>query len=51
MRIIHVDDTSFGLQTVIDQVIDDADVAIIYGRDTAGGVLMSLDHYNSLMET
>lgn len=51
MRIIHVDDTSIGLQTVLDQVIDDVEVAIIYGPDTPGGVLMSLDHYNSLMET
>jgi antitoxin YefM len=37
---------------VLDAVVRDADVAIISRRDAEGDALvMSLDHYNSLMET
>jgi len=32
-------------------VIDDADCTIITRRDTEDAVVMSLDYYNSLMET
>ena len=40
------------LKSVLDSVVRDSDVAIISRRDAEGdAVVMSLDHYNSLMET
>jgi antitoxin YefM len=51
MRVINFSDTCNNLRSVIDQVIDDADVTIISRLDAPGAVVMSLDHYNSLMET
>ena len=40
------------LKSVLDQVVQDADVTIISRRDAEGdAVVMSLDTYNSLMET
>jgi antitoxin YefM len=35
----------------LDSVVNDADTAIITRRDSADAVVMSLDYYNSLMET
>ncbi len=51
MRIINFSDARNSLRAVIDQVVDDADVTIISRRDAPDAVVMSLDHYNSLMET
>lgn len=40
------------LKSVLDEVLHDADVTIISRRDAEGdAVVMSLDYYNSLMET
>jgi len=40
------------LKSVLDEVVQDADVTIISRRDAEGdAVVMSLDHYNSMMET
>lgn len=39
------------LKNVIDQVIDDADYTVIARRDAPDAVLMSLETFNSLMET
>lgn len=40
------------LKSVLDQVVQDADVTIISRRDAEGdAVVMSLDTYNSIMET
>lgn len=39
------------LRQVIDQVNQDADYTLIAGEDTSGAVVMSLDTFNSLMET
>ena len=39
------------LKNVIDQVIDDADYTVIARRDAPDAVLMSLDTFNSLLET
>lgn len=39
------------LKTVLDEVADNADATIITRRDAESAVIMSLDHYNSLMET
>jgi antitoxin YefM len=39
------------LKQVIDQVVANCDVAIIARRDAEDAVVMSLDTYNSMMET
>ena len=39
------------LKAVLDNVINDADTTVITRRDSEDAVVMSLDYYNSLMET
>lgn len=39
------------LKSLLDKVNNDADCAIITRRDASDAVVMSLDYYNSLMET
>lgn len=39
------------LKSVLDGVADDANIAIITRRDASDAVVMSLDYYNSLVET
>jgi antitoxin YefM len=51
MRAIHFSDARGNLKTVIDQVVDDADVTLITRRDAPNAVIMSQDYYDSLMET
>lgn len=51
MRIINFSDARNSLRAVIDQVVEDADVTVIARRDAPDAVLMSFDHYSSLMET
>jgi antitoxin YefM len=51
MRVINFSDARNALKRVIDQVVDDADYAIIARRDAPDAVLMSLDTFNSMMET
>ncbi|MBU3006084.1 type II toxin-antitoxin system Phd/YefM family antitoxin [Paraglaciecola arctica] len=51
MRIVSFTEARNGLKAVLDNVIDDADTTIITRRDTVDAVVMSLDYYNSLMET
>lgn len=51
MRVVTYSDARASLKAVLDQVQDDADVTIIARRDGADAVVMSLDHYQSLMET
>lgn len=51
MRIVNFSDARSNLRTVIDQVVDDADVTVIARRDAPDAVLMSFDHYSSLLET
>lgn len=51
MRIINFSDARNSLRTVIDQVVQDADVTVISRRDAADAVVMSFDYYSSLMET
>lgn len=51
MRIVNFSDARENLKSVIDQVVEDADVTVINRRDAPDAVLMSLDFYNSLMET
>jgi antitoxin YefM len=51
MRVISFPEDRNDLKRVIDRVVDDADVAVIAGRDSPDAVVMSLDTYNSWMET
>ena len=51
MRIVSFTEARNGLKAVLDNVINDADTTIITRRDSEGAVVMSLDYYNSLMET
>jgi len=51
MRIVSFTDARNGLKSVLDQVVSDADCTVITRRDSEDAVVMSLDHYNSLMET
>jgi len=51
MNIINFSEARSSLKEVIDRVVQDADVTIITRRNAADAVLMSLDYYNSLVET
>ncbi|MDD2742607.1 MAG: type II toxin-antitoxin system prevent-host-death family antitoxin [Rhodocyclaceae bacterium] len=51
MRVINFSEARNNLKLVIDQVIDDADYTVIARRDAPDAVVMSLDTFNSLMET
>ena len=52
MKIVTYSHARNALKSVLDTVVRDSDVAIISRRDAEGdAVVMSLDHYNSLMET
>ena len=51
MRIISFTEARNGLKTVLDRVVNDADCTVITRRDSEDAVVMSLDYYNSLMET
>lgn len=51
MRIVSFTEARNSLKTVLDSVINDADTMVITRRDAEDAVVMSLDYYNSLMET
>lgn len=51
MRTISFSDARNSLKVVLDQVTNDAACTIITRRDHEDAVVMSLDYYNSLMET
>lgn len=51
MRIISFTEARNGLKAVLDRVVNDADTTVITRRDSEDAVVMSLDYYNSLMET
>ena len=51
MRIVTYSEARSSLKSVLDTVNEDADVTIISRRDGADAVVMSLDHYQSIMET
>lgn len=51
MRVVTFTEARNGLKNILDSVVNDADTAIITRRDAEDAVVMSLDHYNSLMET
>lgn len=51
MRIVSFTEARNGLKAVLDAVVNDVDTAVITRRDSEDAVVMSLDYYNSLMET
>ena len=51
MLIVSYSEARNNLKSVLDRVNDDADTAVITRRDASDAVVMSLDYYNSLMET
>ena len=51
MRVINFSEARNNLKSVLDQVIDDADYTIITRRDAEDAVVMSLETFNSYMET
>ena len=51
MRTISFSEARNRLKQVIDQVVDDADVAVITRRDAPDAVVMSLETFNSWQET
>lgn len=51
MRVVNFSEARNGLKKIIDSVVEDADFAVISRRDAPDAVLMSLDTFNSVMET
>ena len=51
MNVVNFSEARNQLKSVLDQVVTNVDITIISRRDAADAVVMSLDHYNSLMET
>ena len=51
MQVISYSQARNSLKSVLDSVNDNADVTIINRRDAGNAVVMSLDHYNSIIET
>lgn len=51
MRVINFSEARNSFKGVLDQTVADADFTIITRRDSPDAVLMSLDTFNSLMET
>lgn len=52
MKVVTYSDARNSLKSILDQVVEDADVTVISRRDAEGdAVVMSLDTYNSIMET
>jgi antitoxin YefM len=51
MKVVNFSDARNRLKTVLDEVVSDRDYTIISRRDADDAVVMSLDQFNSLMET
>ena len=51
MHVVSFTDARKRLKAVFDRVASDSDVTLITRRDAEDAVVMSLDHYSSLMET
>ena len=50
MQVISYSEARNSLKSVLDLVNENADVIIINRRDAGNAVVMSLDHYNSIMK-
>ena len=51
MKVVNFSEARNQLKSVLDRVVNDADYTIISRRDADDAVVMSLDHFNGLMET
>lgn len=51
MKIVSFTEARNGLKAVLDCVVADADIIVINQQDSEDAVVMSLEHYNRLMET
>lgn len=51
MRVVNFSEARNHLKYIVDQTVADADFTIISRRASTDAVLMSLDTFNSLMET
>ena len=51
MRVVNFSDARNHLKHIVDQTVADANFTIISRRAAADAVIMSLDTFNSLMET
>lgn len=51
MKVVTFSEARSKLKTVLDQVVNDADFTIITRRDADDAVVMSLEYFNSLLET
>ena len=51
MKIVTFTEARNQLKTVLDRVVDDADYTVITRRDAEDTVVMSLEYFNSLLET
>lgn len=51
MQVVSYSEARNSLKSLLDAVTNDVDVTIINRRDASNAVVMSLDHYNSIMET
>lgn len=51
MRVVNFSDARNNLKSVLDQVVDDADYTVITRRDSEDAVVMSLETFNSYLET
>jgi antitoxin YefM len=51
MQVVNFTEARNNLKRVLDEVVEDAGYTVINRRDAADTVVMSLDSFNSLMET
>lgn len=51
MRVVNFTEARKNFKSVLDQVVEDSDYTIISRRDAEDTVIMSLETFNSLMET
>lgn len=51
MKVVSFTEARNSLKRVLDSVVNDADTTVITRRDSEDAIVMSLDYYNSLMET
>lgn len=51
MRVVTFSEARNNLKYVLNQVVEDADYTIIKRRDSGDAVVMSLDTFNSFLET
>ena len=51
MRVVNFSEARNNLKFILDQVEDDSDYTVISRRDSKNAIVMSLNTFNSLMET